>query len=112
VANRNWVREWETFEIVKLGGSQVALKACNDKFVRAEGGGGGKLRPDRHWIKHHETFTLVIKGRNKIALQTHNGKYICAQGGGGQELLANRNWVREWETFEVGDEFEKFWGFS
>ena len=112
MANRNWAREWETFEIVKLGDSQVALKACNGKFVRAEGGGGGKLRPDRHWIKHHETFTLVIKGRNKIALQTHNGKYICAQGGGGQELLANRNWAREWETFEVGDEFEKFWGFS
>jgi hypothetical protein len=104
IADRNWDREWETFEIVKLEGNQVALKACNGKFVRAIGGGGGRLKADKNWIKSHETFTLVRKGHDKIALKAHNDKFVCAEGGGGRELLANRDLAREWETFTISDE--------
>jgi hypothetical protein len=101
VANREFAKEWEIFELIHLEENKVALKACNNMFVRAEGGGGGKLKPDRSWIKKHEAFTLIEKGTNKIALRTYKEKYVCALGGGGGELLANRDQAHEWETFEV-----------
>jgi hypothetical protein len=101
VANRDHIREWETFEIIELGGNDVAFKACNGQFVRAERGGGGKLKPDRSWIRSHESFALLKRGGNKVALRAHNGQYVCAEGGGGRELVANRDHIREWETFKI-----------
>jgi len=107
VANRNYCREWEIFELVHSGHNKIALKAYNGKFVRAVGGGGGKLIADKWWIKDHETFTFIKKavnirtGEYRVTLRTYNGKYVCAEGGGGRELIANRDWAREWETFKV-----------
>jgi hypothetical protein len=100
-AHRNRIGNWETFEIVELGGNDVAFKAYNGQFVRAEGGGGGKLKLDRSWIKSHETFELIKRDGSKVALRAHNGQYVCAEGGGGRELVANRDHIREWETFEI-----------
>lgn len=100
-ASRNRIEEWETFEIIDLEGHNVAFKAYNGQFVRAENGGGGKLKPDKSWIKSHETFELIKRGGDKVALRANNGQYVCAEGGGGRELVANRNNIRAWETFEL-----------
>ncbi len=101
IADRDWAREWETFDLVKLEKNNVALMACNRKFVRVRG--GGKLRADQHRIKDSETFLMVKKGKNKIALRAKNGNYICAEGGGGREVLANRKKIGVWETFTLVD---------
>jgi hypothetical protein len=100
-ASMNYIEKWNTFEIIELGGNHVAFKTYIGQFVRAERGGGGKLKPDKSWIKSHETFALLKRGGNKVALRANNGQYVCAEGGGGRELVANRDHIREWETFEI-----------
>ena len=58
---------WETFTIVKVGGSgsigggsSVALLGLNGvHYVVAEGGGGGTVNCNRTAIGPFETFTLV-----------------------------------------------------
>lgn len=102
VANRDHIREWETFELCKLDSQQIALKAYNNQFVRAEGGGGGKVNADKSEIHSHELFKLHDLTGNKVALQTlDKGKYVCAEGGGGREIVANRDQIGSWETFEL-----------
>ena len=99
VANRDWTRQWETFNLIDLGNNKVALQAYNGQFVCAEGGGGQALVANRDWARQWETFNLIDLGNNKVALQAYNGQFVCAEGGGGQALVANRDWIREWETF-------------
>ena len=102
VANRNHIREWETFELCNLDNQQIALKVYNNQFIRAEGGGGGKVNADRSEIHFHELFKIHDLSGNKIALQTVNkGKYVCAEGGGGREIVANRDRIGSWEKFEL-----------
>lgn len=101
IANRTWIRSWETFTLVKLGHNKVALRAPNGKYVCAEGGGGRELVANRDWIRSWETFVLHELGDNRIALQACNGQYVCAENGGRSHLMANRNWIRSWETFDL-----------
>jgi hypothetical protein len=103
IANRNWIRGGEVFELIHVEKNKVALKASNGRYVRAKDGGGSELIADVTWIGRHETYTLLDRGDNKIALRAHSGKYVCAEGGGGQKLMANRDWIRSWETFELCD---------
>jgi hypothetical protein len=60
VANRNWIREWETFKLIDRGNNKVALQAHNGQYVCAEGGGGREVVANRNWIREWETFKLVI----------------------------------------------------
>ncbi len=101
VANRDWIREWETFELIKLGDNKVALRAHNGQHVCAEEGGGRELVANRDWIREWETFEFITLMDNKVALRAHNGQYVCAEGGGGDGIFANRNHIGEWETFEL-----------
>lgn len=101
IADRPWIRSWETFSLVDLGGNKVALQADNGKYVCAEGGGGRELVANRAWVRSWETFTLHNLGGNKIALQACNGQYVCAENAGKSRLMANRDHIRSWETFEL-----------
>ena len=77
----------------------IALKAANQKYVAAEGGGGGELVADRDKIGPWETFKVTYLDNNRLALQASNGKYVCAENGGGGAVVANRDRIGEWETF-------------
>ena len=84
--------------------SRLVLKANNDKYISAEGGGGSGLTVQAARSGPpgpSETFRVIDLGNNRIALQASNGQYVCAEGGGGRELVANRDRVGPWETFKV-----------
>lgn len=101
VANRDQIKEWETFELIQLEGGKVALRANNGQYLSAAGGGGGKVLANQLHIKDWEIFEMIGAGPNQVALRTHNGKYVCAEGGGGRELAANRSTIGPWETFTL-----------
>ena len=58
VANRNEIKEWETFELIDRGNG-IALKAANGQYFSAEGGGGGKVLANRNEISDWETFSIT-----------------------------------------------------
>jgi hypothetical protein len=109
-ANRNQIGPWETFTVVDRTQSQpqppsqgrnVALRANNERFVSAEGGGGRELVANRRERGPWETFRLIDRGRNQVALQANNGQFVSAEGGGGRPLVANRTQIGPWETFTL-----------
>ena len=60
VCDRDEAHEWETFELVDLGNTEVALRAlANGKFVCAEDAGQGLLIANRDAVGSWETFRLV-----------------------------------------------------
>jgi hypothetical protein len=118
-ADRDWIREWETFELVDLvqaktglvikdNNSQsitVALQTHNGSYICTEEHEAYKLAATQNGINDLSIFELIWKDKNssKIALRAYNGKYVAAEGGGGGELYADRDWTREWETFDLVD---------
>jgi subtilisin family serine protease len=101
IANRDWIRGWETFKLIDLGSGKVAMQAVNGKYVCAEEGGNKPLIANRDWIRGWETFEYIDKGNSKFALKAWNGKYVCAEEAGNKPLIANRDWIRGWETFSL-----------
>ncbi len=95
---------WETFRLINLGNSRVALQTVSKgKYVCAENGGGNSVVANSNAIGAWETFLLVDLGNNRIALCTDNGQYVSAVNGGGGEVKANRDHVDDWSTFEMID---------
>lgn len=103
VANRNWVREWETFKVLQIAQSRIALQVSNGQYVCAEAGGGREVVANRGNVLDWETFTRIEIEPGKIALQASNGQYFCAEAGGGREVVANRSDILAWETFTLVD---------
>ena len=99
IANRDWIRGWEKFEVIDKGNNKIALKACNGKYVCAEDAGNKPLIANRDWIRGWEIFEYIDKGGNKFALKACNGKYVCAEDAGNKPLIANRDWIKGWEMF-------------
>ncbi len=101
IADRYKPLGWETFEIgIKnildqeiKSGDNIYLRACNDRFfdryVKAEGGGGGKLTSYETHQLDHETFTISKVGGNMgdliedgdlIRLQAYDAiHYVCTR---------------------------------
>lgn len=114
-ANRDWIREWETFELINLGELEaeaenkttvykVALRTHNSRYICAEDHGQHKLVANHNSIQDWSTFELIRpddKDDKQIALRAHNGKYVAAENGGGSILNANRERRNIWETFEL-----------
>lgn len=105
IANRDWARQWETFEVLHLGNHRIAFRSvANGKFVTAENDGSSPLIANRDSIGQWETFEIVYLGDHRIALKSMaNGKFVSAGNDGNSPLIANRDLVRQWETFEVVD---------
>ena len=80
---------------------KIALKACNGKFVCAEGKGEKALIANRDKAANWETFEWVKKGKKTGLKAKCNGKHVCAEGAGKKALIANRANFDAWETFEV-----------
>jgi len=104
VANRDQIKEWETFELIQLDDGGLALRSHNGQYLMASTLPGGRILAHwgyAGWIGHYATFKLIGVGADQVALLAHNGKYVCAEGGGGRELLANRTAIGPWETFTL-----------
>jgi hypothetical protein len=59
VANRNWIAEWETFEIIRHDSNKISLKAYNGQYVCAENDGGYNVVVNRNAIGIWEIFELI-----------------------------------------------------
>jgi hypothetical protein len=100
LANRDERSDWETFEMIDLGDNKVALKAHNEKYVCAEGGGGREVVANRDELSDWETFEMIDLGDNKVALKTHNGLYICAEGGS-VLVVAKCDELYDWDLIQL-----------
>jgi sulfatase modifying factor 1 len=100
--NRDRIGPWETFELIQLGGSKIALRSkANGLYVCAEDAGNGPLIANRSEVGLWETFEMYTFGDRWIALKSMaNNKYVCAESDGTGCLIANRDVVGSWETFE------------
>ncbi len=100
IANRNWIRMWETFNLIYLAPDKVAVQTSDYKYLCAEGGGGREVVANRDKVGAWETFTLRRTEGKRMSVQAFNGQYVCAEEGGNKPLVANRNHMGDWETFE------------
>jgi alpha-L-fucosidase 2 len=103
IANKTAIGGSEQFDVVDLGGGNVALKArVNGMFVCAENGGANPLIANRASAGSWETFKLIRNADNSVSLQaTVNGKYVVAENAGAAALIANRDAIGPWEKFDL-----------
>lgn len=73
----NGIFPWETFELIDLGNSQVALRARNGDFVAAET--DTTLSANRAQLGPWERFTMTNQVGGGVTLRTAHGKYVSAQ---------------------------------
>lgn len=102
IASKDVAAEWETFDVIALGGNLIAIRAAvNNNFVSIENSGASRLVANRDGVATPETFEKVGLGNNRFALKSMvNGKFVCAENAGALPLVANRDAAAEWETFE------------
>jgi hypothetical protein len=103
IANKASVGVGEQFDLVDLGGGNVALRAkINGNYVAAENAGAEPLIANRTAVGPWETFVLVRNGDGTVSLRAQvNGKYVCADNGGSAPLIANRGAIGPWESFDL-----------
>lgn len=97
---------WEIFELEEFSDGRFALKTLpahplTAHYVRAEGGGGGKLKADRCSASDHEKFQKQLLSDGKVAIRTHGGHYWRAKHGGGDELDTLATAQSTWEAFRI-----------
>ncbi|MEV8517963.1 carbohydrate-binding protein [Dactylosporangium sp. NPDC051484] len=103
IANKAAVGTWEQFDVIDLGGGNVALKArVNNKYVCAQNAGAGPLIANRDAVGAWETFKLIRNSDGSVSLQAAvNGKYVVAENAGAAALIANRDAIGPWEKFDL-----------
>jgi hypothetical protein len=103
IANKTTISLGEQFDIVDLGGGNVALRAkVNNNYVTAENAGAQPLIANRTAIGPWETFQLVHNGDGTVSFRAQvNGKYVCAENAGAAALIANRDAIGPWEQFDL-----------
>lgn len=121
-ANRDAVGPWETFTLVRLGGTgvlrygeAVLIRAVEERFyLRGNGsdaalaageldaaGGGSMIFRLVKPSSTDETDTVIPLPRASVALRTADHKYVVAEDGGGGRVRADRTAVGPWETFTM-----------
>jgi hypothetical protein len=103
IANRTWSRQWEKFELIDLGGGNIALRAlANGMYVCAESAGTQPLIANRSQVGSWETFQLIHNANNSVSLKAlANDRYVCADDAGTRPLIANRTAIGTWEEFDL-----------
>jgi hypothetical protein len=103
IANRTAIGLWEEFQVIDLGGGNVAIRSLvSNQYVTAENAGASALIANRTAVGPWETFQYVDLGNNDFALRAVNGQYVCADNGGSSSLIADRTAIGQWETFHWG----------
>jgi hypothetical protein len=103
IANRTAVGGWEQFDLIDLGGGNVALRAhANGRYVCAEDAGAQPLIANRTAIGLWETFQLIHNPDGSVSLKALvNNRYVCAENAGASALIANRITIGGWEQFDL-----------
>jgi hypothetical protein len=103
IANRTAIGGWEQFDLIDLGGGNVALRAhANGRYVCAESAGAQSLIANRAAIGPWETFQLSHNPNGSVSLKAVvNNQYVCAQNAGAAALIANRTAIGGWEQFDL-----------
>ena len=99
IATATTIGTAERFELVDLGGGNVALRArINSRIVCAENAGAAALIANRTATGPWETFKLVRNSNGAVSLlATVNNQYVCADNAGAAALIANRAAIGGWE---------------
>ncbi|HET8662241.1 MAG TPA: S8 family serine peptidase, partial [Micromonosporaceae bacterium] len=105
IANRTAVGQWETFDMIDLGGGNIALRAhANGMYVCAENAGAAPLIANRTAIGSWETFQLIDNGDGTVSFRAMaNNMLVAAENAGAEPLIANRTAIGPWEQFYLGD---------
>nr|WP_247662008.1 ThuA domain-containing protein [Micromonospora sp. U21] len=103
IANRSAVGATERFDLVDLGGGNVALRAkANGMYVAAENAGAAALIANRAAAGAWETFQLVRNSDGTVSLRALvNNRYVVAENAGAAALIANRTAIGQWEKFDL-----------
>ncbi|SDP17995.1 Lyzozyme M1 (1,4-beta-N-acetylmuramidase), GH25 family [Nakamurella panacisegetis] len=103
IANRTAIGQWEQFDLISVGTTQVALRAhADNRFVCADRAGTVPLIANRTAVGLWETFTIVPQPDKTVALRAAvNGRYVTAELAGTRPLIANRTAVGAWEKFTI-----------
>ena len=103
IANRTVAGNWEQFDVISQGGSQVALRShANNRYVCAESAGAASLIANRTVVGPWETFSLIRNGDGTVSFRAAvNGRYVCAENAGARPLIANRTVIGPWEKFDL-----------
>jgi hypothetical protein len=100
IANRGAVGGWEQFDLIDLGGGNVALRAhANGQYVTA---GASPLIASRTSVGTSERFQLIHNSDGSTSLRAlANNAYVTAENAGASALIANRTAIGPWEKFDL-----------
>jgi glucose/arabinose dehydrogenase len=103
IANKATAGTTERFDVIDLGGGNVALRSrANNMYVAAENAGAQPLIANRAAVGAWETFALIRNADGSESLRAAaNNMYVVAENGGAQPLIANRAAIGAWEKFDL-----------
>ncbi|PWR10659.1 glycosyl hydrolase [Micromonospora acroterricola] len=103
IANRSAIGTSERFDLVDVGGGNVALRAkVNGMYVAAENAGAAPLIANRATAGAWETFQVVRNSDGTVSLRALvNNRYVAAENAGAAALIANRTAIGQWEKFDL-----------
>ncbi|AVT38497.1 PQQ-dependent sugar dehydrogenase [Plantactinospora sp. BB1] len=103
IADKASIGATEQFDLVDLGGGNVALRSRNTgMYVCAENSGANPLVANRAAAGAWETFALVRNPDGTVSLRaTVNNMYVAAENAGTEPLIANRTAIGPWEKFTL-----------
>jgi PKD repeat protein len=103
IANKATVGATERFDVIDLGGGNIALRSrANNMYVTAENAGAQPLIANRAAVGAWETFALIRNTDGTESLRAGaNNMYVVAENAGAQSLIANRAAIGAWEKFDL-----------
>nr|WP_211216447.1 PQQ-dependent sugar dehydrogenase [Actinoplanes globisporus] len=103
IANKAAAGTTERFDVVDLGGGNVALRSrATNLYVCAENGGAQALIANRATVGPWETFALIRNADGSESLRSAaNNMYVTAENAGANPLIANRAAIGAWEKFDL-----------
>jgi glucose/arabinose dehydrogenase len=104
IADKATAGATERFDVVDLGGGNVALRSrASGMYVCAENAGAGALIANRATVGPWETFALIRNTDGSESLRSAaNNMYVTAENAGAAPLIANRAAIGAWERFDLG----------
>ena len=103
IANSTTAGTAQRFDVVDLGGGNVALRSkANGLYVCAENAGANPLIANRAAVGLWETFARVNNADGSVSFRAQvNGRYVVAENSGTAPLIANRTAIGAWEKFDL-----------
>ena len=103
IANKATAGSTERFDVIDLGGGNVALRSkATGLYVCADSAGAQPLIANRATVGPWETFALVRNADGSESLRSAaNNMYVTAENAGAAALIANRAAIGPWEKFDL-----------